>query len=115
MKETSLRKFRNRFRLPYKNYLELFKGFNESGKFDRWKNGSKDKYGVEASPLSFLLLGVFRYLGRGWTVDDIEGATTINAETIRQFYHKFIEYRSTALYEKHAVTPTTAEEGQHNC
>ena len=116
MNQKSLRKFRNRFRLPYENFLELVNELEESGKFDRWKEGSADKFGVEASPLSLLLLGALRYLGRGWTFDDIEEATAINAETVRQFFHKFIEYGSTDLYEKHVVTPTTAEDAEaHIC
>ena len=82
MKEKSLRKFHNQFRLPYKNYLELLNELNESGKFDRWKDGSKDKYGAEASPLSLLLLDALRYLGRGLTFDDIEEVTAINVETV---------------------------------
>ena len=67
-------------------------------------------------PLSLLLLGALRYLGRGWTFDDIEEATAINAETVRQFFHQFIEYGSTDLYDKHVVTPTTAEDAEaHIC
>ena len=63
MKEKLLCKFRNQFRLPYKNFLELLNNLEESGKFDRCKGGSKDKYGVESSSLSLLLLGALRYLG----------------------------------------------------
>ena len=116
MEENLLRKFCNRFRLSYKNYLELLNELKESGKFEQWKEGSADKYGVEASPLSLLLLGTLRYLGRGWTFDDIEEATAINAETVQQFFHKSIKYGSTALYEKHVVTPTMAEDAYaHIC
>ena len=56
MDQKSLRKFRNRFRLPYENFLELINKLEESGKFDRWKEGSADKFGVEASPSLFSCL-----------------------------------------------------------
>ena len=116
MEENLLRKFRNRLRLPYKNYLELLNELDESGKFDQWKYGSKDKYRAEASPLSLLLLGAVRYLGQGWTFDDIEEAMAINTETVRQFFHKSIKYGSMALYDKHVVTPTTSEDTEaHIC
>jgi hypothetical protein len=51
-----------------------------------------------------VLVGTFRYyLGRGgWTFDDIEENTGISQETHRQFFHAFIEVRSTILYKKYA-------------
>jgi hypothetical protein len=49
-----------------------------------------------------MVLGAFRYLGRGWTFDDIEENTGISQETHRQFFHAFIEVRSTILYKKYA-------------
>jgi hypothetical protein len=50
-----------------------------------------------------MVLRAFRYyLGRGWTFDDIEENTGISQETHRQFFHAFIEVRSTILYKKYA-------------
>ena len=40
-------------------------------------------------PLKLLLLSALRYLGRGWTFDDLEEATAINNETMRQFFTNF--------------------------
>ena len=40
----------------------------------------------------------------------------INAETVWQFFHKFIECRSTTLYREHVITLTTKEEAEeHIC
>ena len=63
-------------------------------------------------PSSLLLLDALRYLGRGRTFDDIEEARSINAEMVRQFFHKFIKYGSTALYDKYVVTPMTLEDAE---
>ena len=62
--------------------------------------------------LDLLVLCALRYLGRVWTLPDIEEATAINRETIRLFLHKFIEFGSTLLYSKHVTIPTTEEELQ---
>ena len=36
------KKFRNQFRLPYKNYLQLVTDCKEDEHFDRWKNCIRD-------------------------------------------------------------------------
>jgi hypothetical protein len=60
-----------------------------------------------------MVLGALRYLGRGWTFDDLHEATGIDAETHRQFFHKFIEFGSTLLYNKHAhVIISSSEEAR---
>jgi hypothetical protein len=57
-----------------------------------------------------LLLVSLRYLGRGLTFDDLEEYTAIHEETHRQFFHKFIEFASTALFCEYVQMPTTVEE-----
>jgi len=105
-------KFRRLFRMPYESYLELVEicktKRDEDGVlyFRRWT--SKDAVGVESSPLELMLLGALRYLGRGWTFDDVEEATGISEETHRQFFEAFINFGSTVLYQKWVVPPTHA-------
>ena len=41
-------------------------------------------------PLELLVLGSLRYLGRGWTFDDLEEATGISEESHRVFFRRFI-------------------------
>jgi hypothetical protein len=71
--------------------------------FARWHTGKADFFGVRASPLELLLLGTLRYLGRGLTFDDIEEGTLISDECHRQFFHLFIEYGATNLYQKYIL------------
>ena len=80
--------------------------------FSKWKDGNKNCAGKLASPLPLLLLATLRYLGRGWYCDDCEEHTCISEETRRVFFHKFIEYGSTTLFEKHVVTPQNSEEAK---
>ena len=64
----------------------------------------------ESSPLELLILGAFRYLGRGLTFDDLEESTAISEEVHRNFLRKFIEVGSTILYEKWVKAPQSEEE-----
>jgi hypothetical protein len=73
--------FRRRFRLPYKEYLQLIEDARESGLFDSWEKEKKTASGALESPLELMVLGSLRYRGRGWTFDDLQEATGIDAET----------------------------------
>lgn len=73
--------------------------------FARWKQGKCDAVHQESTPLSLLILCALRYLGRGWTFDDLSENTCISEEVIRIFFHQFILFGSTELYEKFVVTP----------
>ena len=103
MSPSRLKKFRRRFRLPYDEFVKLKDCLNEEELFTRWHEGKTDPFGVRATPISLLLLGSLRYLGRGLTFDDIEEATNVSQETHRQFFHKFIVFGSTNLYNKYIV------------
>ena len=54
-----------------------------------------------------MILRALRYLGRGWAFDDIEEARAINEETHRQFFHIYIAFGSTELYERFVIVPTS--------
>ena len=100
--------FRCHFRLPQKQFLELLAMVKDHHSFKRWM--SKDCVGSQPSPIELLLLGSLRYLGRGWTFDDLYESTAIHEETHRQFFHVFIEFGSTVLFRKFVITPSSAEE-----
>ena len=53
--------------------------------------------------MKLLLLGSLRYIGRGWTFDDVHEANGISREVNRIFFEAFIEYGSTCLYKKHVL------------
>jgi len=104
-----LNKFRRRFRIPYSEYKVLVNDIRSCVRlFKRWL--SPNVACEEASPIELLVLGVLRYLGCGWTFDDLEEVTGISEEVHRVFFHKFIEYGSTELFAKHVVMPRSSEE-----
>jgi hypothetical protein len=98
-------KFRRRFRLPYGKYLELLEKVKADPIF-KSHMGTSGKNQTKAKPIELLLLGSLRYLGRGWTLDDLEENTGIGEETFRRFFHKFIHFGSTALYDEFVITPS---------
>ena len=109
------KKFRRRFRLPYQSFLglvDLCKDAEGEPYFRRWL--SCDAVGKPSSPLELMLLGALRYLGRGWTFDDIEEATCIDEETHRQFFEVFITFGSEVLFPKYVSFPKNAAEAEEH-
>ena len=102
--------FRRRFRLPPSSYLELLREVKSCNLFRRWI--SKDCVNKNSSPIELLLLGSLRYLGRGWTFDDLEEQTGISKENHRQFFHVFIKFGSTNLFQKYVKAPSLAIDAQ---
>jgi DDE superfamily endonuclease len=100
--------FRNRFRLPYKSFIDLLEYLKLFEQFQRWN--SKTATGEPSSPIALLLLGVLRVLGCAWTFDDLQEVTSISRENHRQFMHVFIAFASTHLFEKYVVSPKTADD-----
>ncbi|KAG7365255.1 plant transposon protein [Nitzschia inconspicua] len=114
------RKFRNRFRLPYSNFLELVKRCTDDsnkpdGYFKRWRPGNQAAGGKPAAPLELLVLTSLRYLGRGWTFDDLTEATAISEEVIRTFFHQFCSFGADVLFKEWVRPPTSAEEAMVMC
>jgi hypothetical protein len=91
------KKFRERIRLPYPNFLQLVASVSKSKLFDRWCGHKRNN--KQASPIELLVLGSLRYLGRSWTFDDVEENTAVSKEVHRTFFHHFVEFGSTVLYE----------------
>jgi hypothetical protein len=58
-----------------------------------------------SSSIELLVLGALRYLGRGRTFDDIEELTGISQEVHRVFFHHFIHFGKTKLYDKFVKLP----------
>ena len=98
--------FRNRFRLPHQNFLELLADIKLHPLFKRWMHKRVDT----DTTLGLLLLGSLRYLGRGWTFDDLEEATCISQSVHRDFLHQFLTYGKEYLYPKYVKYPSTAAE-----
>ena len=92
------KQFRQRFRLPYGSFVNLASDISENVLFNRWTR--KDAAGSSPSDIRLLVLGVLRFLGRAWTLDDISEANGISIHTNNVFLKCFIKYGSTTLYEK---------------
>ena len=80
--------------------------------FIRWSN--KDATGEEFVPIELLFLGFLRYVGQGFTMDDLEECTSISAETHRQFILKIIEYGSTQLWNEYVIKTVTNADAEYN-
>jgi hypothetical protein len=66
-------------------------------------HGTSGKNQTKAKPIELLVLGSPRCLGRGWTFDDLEENAGIGEEMFRRFFHKFIDFGSTALCNEFVV------------
>ena len=56
------------------------------------------------------MLGALRYMGRGWTFDDLEEGTQIGEDKHRTFFHTFIKVGATKMYDKWVKQPCTDAE-----
>ena len=100
--------FRYRFIIPFGFFQELSCELKTSNMFQRWCG--TDAVGSPATPIELLLLGTLRILSRDLKIDDIHEYSAISLETHRQFFHVFIRYGSTVLYNRYIKTPRTKEE-----
>ena len=96
--------FKLRFRMPYSSFLELTDELSVHPIFERWQKC--DAVGDKPSNMKLLLLGALRYIGRGWTLDDLHEANGISVDVNDYFLKCFIEYGSSVLYKKHVVHPS---------
>ena len=64
-----LKRFRNRFLVPYPEFLELVEEIKDHDIFSRWSNN--DCAGTPHSDIRLLLLGSSRHAGRAHAFDDI--------------------------------------------
>jgi hypothetical protein len=64
---------------------------------------------LELSPMPLLMMGSLRYLGRGLTFDNLEECTFISRDVHHVFFHAFIKYGATKLYQKYVTMPESIE------
>ena len=103
-------KFRWRFRMSYESFQKQLEEVKNHPLFKKWSDTATDCTGKKSSPIELLLLGVLRYLGRGWTLDDLEEATAISKESHRRFLHVYLHWGSTYFYEKYVWLPSSSSE-----
>lgn len=103
--------FRYRFRMPYESYVDLVNECDKSPIMGQWSRLPEFRYNKKkGTSLELLVLCALRWLGRGWTMDDLQENTQINIETIRQFLHHFIKWGSSTLYDKYVRHPMSNDE-----
>jgi hypothetical protein len=91
--------FHQRFRIPYAQFIQFVSDAKENDWFPR-----RSKWNT-TSPLELLILGGFRYIGQGWTFDDLEGSTMISSKVHWNYFHQFIDVGSKILYPLCVTTP----------
>jgi len=96
--------FRNRFRMPYEQYLDFHSQSRQESWFPRWMKSNSN------APIELLLLGALRYLVRWWTFDDLEEKTCISVEVHRNFFYAFIDVGEKILYPQFVRHPISEEE-----
>jgi len=109
-----LKDFRRRFRLPYFSYKELLNDLKKNPIFTRWWDFSCSAAGIPCSPMELLLLGSLRYLGRGWTFDDVSESTGISVDVVVNFFETFVTFGSGDFYDKHVTVPKDKDEFEYN-
>ena len=80
--------------------------------FNRWSN--KDATRDSSVPIELLLLGFLRYVGRGFTLDDLKECNVISGETHRQFMFNYILYGSTFHWNEYVIKTTTNQDAEYN-
>ena len=95
--------------MTHVSFITLLGWVKESNDFSTWTTW-KQKMPSPPSPVELLLLGTLRYLGRGWTFDDLEEQTAISREVHRSFFHVFIQWASTELFQRFVLTPSANED-----
>jgi hypothetical protein len=117
--------FRQRFRMPYDSFVKILKMMHEDDNdiyFRRWKSAMQQQEVDQesharrsvpprkVSPIELLLSGSLRYLGRGWTFDDLEESTFISRDVHRCFFHHFCAFGAQKLYPLYIKLPNTLQD-----
>ena len=85
------------FTVSIAQFVELNICLKNEASFSRWHDGKFNPVPrVQSTPISLLFLTSLCFFGRGWTFDDLSENTSIKEETIRIFFHAFIDFGSTA-------------------
>ena len=100
--------FRRRFRMEYHSYCDLVEQAQDGDWFPQYEG--YNAIGQQGICLDILILGALRYLGRGWTFDDISEATNVSEEVHRRFFRDFTKACREHLYSKWVERPETPEE-----
>lgn len=102
------KKFRQRFRLPYKMFDHICRRYSLEGDPRAAHDGTKK----EKADVRLLALGTFRQIARDLTFDDLEDLNGISKTANRAFFKLFIPWLAS-LAPEHIKLPMTAQEIEH--
>ena len=106
--KTHFKQFRRRFRTPFIEFKGLVVLAREQEWFPTYEKFNA--CGQPGIPLELFILGSLRYLGRGWTFDDIAEATGVSEESHRTFFSLFVKACRKFLYPMWVKRPETVSE-----
>lgn len=108
LSKKNLKLFRRRFRMPHDAFQNLVHEARDNNWFPNYEKCNA--LGQKGISLDILILGALRYLGRGWTFDDVYDATGVSEEVHRRFLKVFTAACRKHLYPKWVKRPETSEE-----
>ena len=94
--------------MPYKSYRDIVAEARNDDWFPSYEKCNA--LGQPGTPLDILILGALRYLGRGWTFDDLFESTGVSEEIHRKFLKDFTVACRAYLYPKWVKRPETEAE-----
>lgn len=107
--------FRRRFRVPYSIFEKIVSMCEEARSFeddgiDWFSRSGKDCCNQSTIPLSLLILGCLRILGRGMCMDGVNELTNISMEAHRVFFHQFCYLFANRMFDIYCSPPSTPNE-----
>ena len=84
--------------MPYKSYRDIVAEARNDDLIPSYEKCNA--LGQPGIPFDIRILGALRYLGRGWTFDDLFESTGVSEEIHRQFLKDFTVACRTYLYPK---------------
>ncbi len=93
--------FRRRFRLPFSEFYKQYQQVIEEEWF------GEEKLSKRIAPIYMKMMGVYRLLGRNLVYDDITEISTIEEDTMRLFFGKYVNEFSRKNYDIWMRQPQT--------
>jgi hypothetical protein len=96
--------FRNRFRIPFSLFHELYSRTRDEEWF------GEEKMSKSIPPLHMKMMGVFRLMGRNLVYDDINEISGISERTMADFYGGFTDTFSKQNYDEWMRQPQSSDD-----
>jgi hypothetical protein len=101
-------RFRNRFRIPFSLFYELYSTTRD----EEWFGEEKKSKAIP--PLYMKMMGTFRLMGRNLVYDDINEISGISERTMATFYRKYTQTFACQNYDEWMRQPQLNEDVSTN-